>query len=253
MGKTHFVIPDLHVRPGDNNRRADWIGRAILDIKPDVVVCLGDAADMESLCSYDRGTKSFQGRSYRADIDAHNAFQDRLWSVVRTAKKKLPLRVILHGNHEHRIGRAIETQPELEGAIGYGDLQLDRWYDIVVPYQGATPGTIDVDGVTYAHYLVSGVSGRPVSGEHLAYSLLAKHHASCVVGHNHTLDYCIRTTVSGRRIQAVCAGVCQEHYSSFAGEAQKLWWNGVVVLENVSDGVFDLRTISLDQLKEKYS
>lgn len=253
MSKNHLIIPDPHAKPGTSNRRAEWIGKAILDLKPDTVVCLGDAADMESLCSYDRGTKAFQGKSYKADISSHADFQERLWSTVKSAKKRLPLRVILEGNHEHRITRAINVQPELEGTISYEDLELDAWYDRVVPYSGATPGTIELDGITYAHYLVSGVSGRPVSGEHLAYSLLSKHHASCVVGHNHTLDYCIRTTVGGRRIQALCAGVCQEHFADFAGEANKLWWKGICLLSGVDNGVYDLRTISIDQLKKEYA
>ncbi len=253
MSKIHFVIPDLHTKPGSSNRRATWIARAILDIKPDTVICLGDAADMESLCSYDRGTKAFQGRSYKADVDAHNEFQDQLWSTVKSSKKRLPLRVTLEGNHEYRIKRAVNLQPELDGAISFEDLQLDRFYDVVVPYEGSTPGVVELDGISYAHYLVSGVAGRAVSGEHLAYSLLAKHHASCVVGHNHTLDYCIRTTVSGRRIQAVCAGACLEHTAEFAGEAQKLWWNGVCVLRNVDKGTFDLQTISLEGLKKEYA
>jgi hypothetical protein len=216
-------------------------------------VSLGDVCDFPSLCSYDKGRKSFQGRTYKADIDAHADFQDRLWSTVKNTKKRLPHRVTLIGNHEQRITRAIEVQPELEGTISYEDLELDHFYDDVVPYEGSTPGTINIDGVTYAHYLVSGVSGRAISGEHLAYSLLAKQHASVVVGHNHTFDYCIRTVVDGRRIQAVCAGVFQEHVAAFAGEAQKLWWPGIVVLDNVEDGTFDLRQISMAQLKKEYS
>lgn len=229
------------------------MGKLIADVKPDIVINLGDTADMPSLCSYDRGKKSFQGRTYSADIAAHNDFQERLWAPVKATKKRLPLRVTLIGNHEQRIERAIELQPELDGVISYDDLELDRFYDHVVPYSGSTPGTIELDGICYAHYLVSGVSGRPISGEHLAYSLLAKQHASCVVGHNHTLDYCIRTRVDGRRIQALCAGVYQEHGSNYAGEAQKLWWPGVCILNNVEDGCYDLQTISLQALKEEYN
>lgn len=247
-----LVIPDPHSKPGTSNRRAEWVGSLIRDIKPTVVVCLGDAADMESLCSYDKGTRAFQGRSYQADIEAHADFQDRLWSTVKSGKKKLPRRVILEGNHERRIERAINIQPELEGTISFEDLALHTWYDDVVRYEGSTPGTVDIHGITFAHYLVSGISGRPLSGEHHAHSILSKHHSSCVVGHSHLLDYCIRTTVSGRRIQALCAGVFQEHTSSFAGESQKLWWKGVCLLDNVEDGSFDLQTISLEQLKKRY-
>jgi hypothetical protein len=249
---SHLVIPDPHAIPGTSNRRAEWIGKLIRDTKPDTVVCLGDLYDLPSLCSYDKGTKSFQGRTYRADIEAGLDFQDRLWSTVRAAKKRMPFRITLIGNHEHRITRAINIQPELEGTISYEDLELDTFYDCVVPYAGSTPGMVIRDGICYAHYLVSGVSGRPISGEHLAYSLLAKQHASCVVGHNHTLDYCVRTCVDGRRIQALCAGVYQEHFADFAGEAQKLWWKGVCLLENVDNGIFDLRTISLEALRKEY-
>lgn len=252
MSRTHLVIPDPHATPGVSNVRAEWAGRLINEVRPDVVVVLGDTADMSSLCSYDRGKRSFHGRTYANDIVAHGDFQDRLWSVVRAAKRKLPLRVTLIGNHEQRIERAIDVQPELEGVISYDDLELERWYDVVVPYSGSTPGVIDIDGITYAHYLVSGVSGRAISGEHLAYSLLAKHYTSCTVGHNHTLDCCVRTNAAGKKMVGMCAGVFQEHDSSYAGEANKLWWRGVVIKRNVQDGCYDPEFVSLDRLKKEY-
>jgi hypothetical protein len=107
--RTHVILPDPHAKPGVSNRRAEWAGKFINDIRPDTVVSLGDVCDFESLCSYDKGRKSFQGRTYKADIDAHSDFQDRLWSVVRKAKKRLPRRITLIGNHEQRITRAMMT------------------------------------------------------------------------------------------------------------------------------------------------
>jgi hypothetical protein len=248
----HLVIPDPHACPGKSNRRAEWIGRLILDIKPDTVVVLGDSADMPSLCSYDRGKKSFIGRTYKKDIDAHGDFQERLWDTCRKGKKRLPRRVTLIGNHEQRIERAIEVQPELEGIIGYNDLQLAHFYDDVVHYEGATPGSIEIDGVTYAHYLVSGISGRPLSGEHHAHAILSKKHSSCVVGHSHLLDYCVRTRQDGRKIMGLVAGCYQEHESSYAGSANKLWWRGVCVLDDVEKGTYNLKTISLEKLRKTY-
>jgi hypothetical protein len=161
--------------------------------------------------------------------------------------------VTLIGNHEQRIGRAIEIQPELEGTISYDDLELDLWYDDIVHYNGGTPGTIEVDGVTYAHYLVSGVSGRPISSENMAAAILHKSHSSCTVGHIHTFDYSVKTRRDGAKIAACSAGVFQEHASSFAGEANKLWWRGIVVKRNVSKGFYDIQTISLDSLKKEYA
>lgn len=252
MSKTIIVIPDSHAKPGVSNRRAEWVGKLVLDIKPDIVVDMGDTADMESLCSYDRGHKSFQGRTYAKDIEAHNDFQDRLWSTVRKAKRKQPRRVRLIGNHDYRIERAIELSPELEGAISLEDLQLNHYYQDVVHYEGSTPGTISLEGITFAHYLTSGVAGRPISGEHLAHSLLTKKFTSCTVGHNHTFDYCVRTSANRKKIMGLCAGVYQEHFSSFAGEANHLWHRGVAIKRNVVDGMYDLEWVSIERLKKAY-
>ena len=65
-GKTHLVIPDSHAHPDYSNERYDWLAELILDIKPDVVIDIGDWFDMPSLCSYDRGTKGFEGRRFQS-------------------------------------------------------------------------------------------------------------------------------------------------------------------------------------------
>lgn len=251
-GTVHVVLPDPHSHPQHDNRRADYAGCFIRDTKPDTVIVLGDTADMPSLCSYDRGTKAFQGRTYKADVEAHYDFQERLWAPSRQAKKRLPRRVTLIGNHEQRIDRAIQIQPELEGVISYNDLNLNRWYTDVVHYDGATPGSIEIDGVTYAHYLVSGISGRPIYGEHHGYSLLAKNHSSCTVGHSHTLDYCIRTRADGSKIMGLSAGVFVDYRPSFAGSATNLWNSCVIKKTFIKPGVYDIEIVSLEKLRKEY-
>lgn len=248
----HLVIPDPHAHPKYHNRRAEWLGRLIVDTKPDVVVHIGDGADMPSLSDYDRGKRSFQGRTYRADVDADLDFNDRLWSIVKKAKKRLPKRYRLEGNHEHRIVRAIESQPELDGAIGLQDLEIERYYDVWVPYVGTTPGTVEIDGIHYAHFHISGVMGRAISGEHPAYSLGQKNGLSSTAGHLHLLDYCIRTNVNGTKRHCLVAGVFQDYQSDWAGNSQKLWWSGVVLKHNVYKGAYDPEFISIERLKAEY-
>jgi hypothetical protein len=183
MTKTHLIIPDPHAHWRHDNSRAELLANLIIDVRPDVVINMGDQWDMPSLSSYDKGLRSFQGRTYQADIAAGLDFSDRLWTPVKARKKKLPRRVFLIGNHEQRIDRALELSPELQGTVAYSDLELEKDYDEVVPYTGKnTPGIIEIDGITYAHYLVSGVLGRPISGEHPAYTLLSKQFTSCTVG-----------------------------------------------------------------------
>lgn len=249
----HLIIPDSHSHYQHDNTRADYLGKLILDVKPDVVIHLGDSADLPSLSSYDKGKRSFQGRTYRADITTHIDFQERLWGPIRIAKKKLPRRVFLEGNHEHRIEKALDLSPELAGTISFGDLDLSRWYSDIVRYEGSTPGIINIDGVNYAHFFISGVMGRPIGGEHPATSLLAKQYESCTAGHLHLADWSVRSRPDGHKIMGCLAGSYLDYETDWAGKVNHLWWNGVVIKRNVSEGTYDPEFVSLGQLKGVYS
>lgn len=250
--KCHLIIPDSHAHPNHSNQRADYLAGIIGDIRPDVVVHIGDSADMPSLSSYDKGKRSFHGRTYRKDIDAHLDFQDRVWGPLRKRKKRLPRTVFCIGNHEQRIEKALDLSPELQGTVGTRDLELQRWYDDVVPYDGQNPGVIEVDGISYAHYFPSGVMGRPVGGEHPATSLIDKTLTSAVAGHLHLADWSVRTNVHGRKVHGLFAGCYVDYPSDWAGITQRLWWSGVVVLRGVDSGVYDPQFISIQSLKKEY-
>lgn len=248
----HLVIGDQHAHPDFDNKRADWLGRFILDIKPDVIVNIGDAADMQSLCSYDKGKRSYVGKSYEKDLGAHLDFQERVFAPLRRAKKKLPRTILIEGNHEHRIERALDLDPYLIGTIGFKDYKFDDYYDEVIRYNGGTPGTIVVDGILYSHYISSGVLGKPVSGEHPAYTTLSKKFQSCTQGHSHIFDYCIRTKADGKKIHSLVLPVYQDYCNDWAGETCALWDQGVTVKRNVAEGQYDLQFISLQALKREY-
>lgn len=248
----HLVIPDQHAHPDHHNKRADWLGEFIADIKPDVVINIGDAADLSSLSGYDKGKRSFHGRTYKKDIDSHLDFQERLWNRVRRRKKSMPRAVVLEGNHEHRIERALDMSPELVGTVSFEDLDFRRHYDDIVRYNGGTPGTIKIDGIRYAHYFISGVMGRSIGGEHPAYSILTKQFSSGTCGHSHLFDLCIRTDGDGRKVMASHCGVFQDYDADWAGECNKLWTRGVLVKRNVHDGCYDPEWVSIDQLRKAY-
>lgn len=253
MSNTYLIVPDQHAVSYFNNDRADWLSKLIIDLKPDVLVNMGDAVDMESLSSYDKGKRSFYGKSYKKDIDAHLDFQERMWEPVKRTKKKLPYSIVLEGNHEYRIERALDLSPELEGTIGFKDLAFDDYYDEVIRYNGDTPGIIERDGILFAHYFVTGISGRPVGGERPAHMLIAKNGMSCVAAHSHTLDYATRRTVSGRELNGLVTGCYQNYTNPWAGNIGNLWKAGVSVLRNVDAGQYDFQWISLESLRKEYS
>ena len=179
----HLVIPDCQVKHGEKFEYLTRIGHYMVEKKPEVVVHLGDFADMESLSSYDKGKKSFEGRRYIKDIQAATEAMQALLTPLfeynekqKRSKGKLykPRLVLTLGNHEHRISRAINDDPKLEGLIKYEDLPYGDWevHDFLSP--------VFIEGVAYCHYFPTGVMGRPAT---TASALVSKMHMSCIQGH----------------------------------------------------------------------
>lgn len=249
---THLIIPDQHAHPELDNDRATWLGYLIADIKPDIVINMGDAADMESLSSFDKGKRSFITRDYRKDINAHLDFQERMWEPVKRQKKKLPWRVFLEGNHERRIQLASDSLSLTPGAVTFEDLEIDNFYDQIVRYRGETPGIYAANGVLYSHYFVAGTSGRAISSENIASYTLSKMFCSTTQAHSHLFDFCIRTDGHGNKLMGTCAGCFIDKPLEWAGEINKLWDSGVVLKRNVHNGCYDLEWISIDSLKKEY-
>ncbi|SHH47913.1 hypothetical protein SAMN05444169_7655 [Bradyrhizobium erythrophlei] len=210
---------------------------------------------MASLSLYDKGKHSFHGRNYKADISAHCDFQDRTFAPIKKAKRKLPTSYFFVGNHEHRITRAIDVAPELDGAISMKDLQLKEYYDEVIDYTGSTPGVRQIDGISYAHYFVGGIAGRPLGGIHAGYAIATKKHSSATCGHSHLVDWSVHTNITGQQVAGMVVGCYQDYTNDWAGnELGKLWWRGVVVKRNVDgNGGYDPQFITLDALRKEYA
>lgn len=248
-GKTILVIPDSHATPGFNNRRFDWLGKLIVDIKPDVVVDIGDMFDMPSLSSYESGAKkAADGQRYAADIAVGLDAQDRLKHPLRVAKRKLPRFVRCLGNHEYRIIKALDVDPTLRGTIGLEDLESNYfgWEE-----HGFLE-RVTIEGIQFSHYFPNGIMGRPISGESAAKRLIHQNMVSCVQGHSHLFDYAVRSSVSGQRSIGVVVGCYVEETLPWASAMSYLWNSGIVILSNVSNGSGDLTHISISSLRETY-
>lgn len=256
-----LVIPDAHAHPDLDNDRFEWLGKFILDKKPDIVLCLGDFYDMPSLSSYDKGTKGFEGRRYKADLGSGIDAQQRLWSAVekynknRAKNKKAqytPERVMAVGNHEERVDRVVNISPELEGTIGEEDYQFAKYWDKIIPFK--TTGI--VEGFAVSHYFPAGLLGRPIGGENPADAHLKKLSMSCIAGHSHLLDIKSRTKADGTKMMGLIGG-CYVHQSmveNWNKNTYQLWWNGVTYLTEVEEGYAEgVEFITQDKLRRDYS
>lgn len=252
MMRTHLVIPDTQAKDGVPNDHLGWIGKYILDRRPDCIVHLGDHADMPALSSWDKNKRSFEGRRYKTDIEAANKAFDILCEPLetfnRTHKRNRyePELHLLYGNHEHRITRATEDDAALDGTIGLHDLNYEAhgWttHEFLKP--------LELDGVWYAHYWSNPMSGRPYSGA--AINRLKTIGHSFTMGHQQTLDYATRFLPNGQQQCGLIAGAAYLHdedYKSFQGNHH---WRGIIVKHEVENGRYDPMFVSLDYLCRKY-
>jgi len=250
-----MVIPDTQVKPGISLEHLEWTGKYMVDKKPDVVVHLGDFADMWSLSSYDVGKKSFEGRRYLSDIEAaHNGMRlllGPLWDYNNRAaknheKRYQPRRVMLGGNHEERIIKAVENDAKLDGVLSLNDLSYEEfgW-----EYHAFLRPVI-IEGVAFCHYFPSGVLGRPVT---TATALLNKMHMSCVAGHLPGLQFARSARADGCQLTGIIAGSFYQHEEEYmAPIVNRQHWHGILMLHDVHDGDFDIMPVSINYLRRKY-
>lgn len=248
---------DPHSSPDTDNRRFDWLGNVILEEEPELVVCIGDFADLNSLSSYDKGRKSAELRRYRSDVDAcHDALEkinkplDDFNSKRKSNKKSaraVPRKVMILGNHENRIDRAVEASPELDGTISINDLNYQRfgWE------QRAFKRPIEIEGVYFCHYYPSGVLGQSISGFNIASNIIQKNLVSSVCGHSHLYDHAIRSKPDGTKVIGLCAGWYGEQ-ATFQDATQDLWWSGLIILHDMTGGRFDVQQLSIEKVKQLY-
>lgn len=247
----HLVIPDPHSKPGVSNERFEWIGKLIADLKPDVVINLGDFADMESLCSYDKKKGIAENRKVKEDIESVIDAQEKMFNpeVCKLRDSGQTRFVLTLGNHENRIKRAVIDSPELEGFLSIDNLKYKEFGWEVYPYLDR----VIIDDIAYSHYFPSGVMNKAIGGENPASSVIKKQFMSCTMGHSHIRDFAEKTKADGNRIQGLVAGCFFDHEEDYAMVSNSLWWRGVIIKRYVRDGMYEPEFLPIERLKQLYS
>ena len=255
-GAMVLVVPDAHAGPGQDLRRFRWLGRAIEHYGriamakgvPFRVVWIGDTGDYHSLSHYDTGKISAEGARYVLDVNAHGG-------AMALTRCQVSMEVWaytdLHwteGNHEFRAVRHMQNHPSLDGVLD-GPWQVMQQYDIQC-HTFLKPVTLD--GVAYVHYMQNPGTGRAVGGINQARSMLLKGMRSIVVGHSHKLDSFIQNDFYGDPVKTLVVGCFFEHEEKYAGQGNKSWWRGLVLLENVKNGNFDETPIRMDTVRARF-
>jgi hypothetical protein len=257
MTKRHYVFPDLQARPGDVLDHIDWIAQDIVRRRPDVLVVIGDWWDLSSLSSHEApGSLSRENSRLEADIAAGMEAMERLMrpiqaEIARRKRRRIskwrPRLIFTTGNHEHRAKRVADADPRLIGIVGPHMCNVERFgferYEFLQP--------VVVDGVHYAHYWQSAHSHRPIGGT--ADNRLNKICVTHVCGHEQGFRYAARPLATGRTIHSLTAGSCYLGVEGYRGPQARNEWRGVVVLNDVREGDFDIMPLTLRWLCEEYT
>jgi len=248
------MIPDVQAKSNVDLSHLPRIGKYLVKKKPDVIVQIGDFADMESLSSYDVGKRQFEGRTYKKDIRAAHKAMRMLMHPIRMEQERLirnkekrwnPRFVLTLGNHENRINRAIDYDRKLEDLISVDDLHYKQFGWEVYDYLEV----VVIGGIAFSHFFVSGIMGRPIT---TANALLTKKHMSCVAGHQQGRQIAYAHRADGREMTGLIAGSCYLHDEEYLGVQGNQHFRGFYMLHEVTDGSFDEMAVSLNYLERRF-
>lgn len=146
-----------------------------------------------------------------------------------------------------RINKAINNDRKLEGLISVADLPYESYGWEVIPFLEV----INIDGILYSHYFVTGVMGRPVASARM---LVTKKHMSCTMGHiqNTEIDLSQRRG-DGKPIIGLFAGIYYQHDEAYLNAQSNKQHRQIWMKYEVEDGFYYPHAISLEYLMKKYN
>jgi hypothetical protein len=248
--KRHLFIPDTQIRPGVPTDHLEWIGQAIVDYRPDVVVHAGDHWDFPSLNSHNEpGSSSLENQRFQNDVDAGNAAFAKLCApleaeLARKGNRWNPALHFLEGNHEERAERVAQADPKWLGHVGSNHCQVRgfKWHPFLE--------RVWIDGICYSHFFQNSHSKHAIGGS--VDNRLNKIGASFVQGHEQGFRYSTRITGSGQTWHGIVAGSCYLHVENYRGRQGQRHWRGIIILNEARDGEFDIMPLSLGYLCRKF-
>jgi len=244
-GLTVAVVPDCQVRRDVGMEHLTAAGRYIAEKRPDVIVQIGDFADMPSLSTHDApGSRDAEMKRYQHDIDASHYAMDLLMDPIYAVAGYDPTLILTLGNHEDRITRATNANPR-GPQPSLDDLAYQDWGWHVVPFLQP----IVIGGVAFCHYFPSGVMGRPITSPSI---LLKKLHMSAFAGHQQGRDIAYARRADGGDLTAIISGSFYQHDESYLNPFTNKHWRGMYFLHEVKDGSFDEMALSLNYLLRKW-
>lgn len=245
---SHLIIPDTQLKYGASMAPLKWIAEYAVEKRPTRIIHLGDNWDMPSLGFWDRGKLRGEGARVLEDILAGNLGIETFEETIRRlAPGYNPDMHFMIGNHENRINRYIQDNPNMLGKVGIQDLALSNWnvHEFLRP--------VTLEGVQYAHYFCRNAKGKVVqskNGMPSAQAQVIREGMSTVAGHKQGIEIHPQT-YQDKTQWGIIAGSCYLHDEEYLSPQYENYWRGILMFNGVKDGEMSIRPIDLDWLCQK--
>lgn len=111
-----LIVPDMQV-PYHDKRSLAALEKYMAEERWDGVLYLGDFIDLDCISSHNKERlREVEGKRIFKDYEIANEILDRHQRIVRSKNKDAQF-VLLEGNHEYRMERYIDANPQMEGMI----------------------------------------------------------------------------------------------------------------------------------------
>jgi hypothetical protein len=251
IGKRMFVIPDTQVKAGNSIEHIVAAANYCAEKKPDIILCLGDWWDMESLSVYS-SKKESEGLRVLDDINAGKEAMDAFMGIVKKAyRKNMPRLVFTSGNHSAtvRINRFLEDNPHLEGMLVDDTVEfLEDYGWEVYPFLEV----VNIEGIRVSHYIVNphSLRGNPLAGA--IDTMLKNAGFSFIMGHQQTLKLGKHYLSDGSCRLGIVAGAFYQHDEKYMSPQGNKHWRGCLMLNELRDGAADICELSIEYLMKNY-
>lgn len=247
----HVVgIGDLHMRVGMDIDHMRWMGRYVAEHKPDNVVQIGDAFDMES-CEFHSppGSASHAQRpAFIEEIEMGEEAFDAYHSEIGVGE--IPHDVV-YGNHDYRVWRMEELAPNLAGTL---TLRLEQFFARyrwkTTPYRH----WLFMEGVGFSH-VPHNIMGKPIGGRYPENTIGNQSTHSIVSGHSHRFNHVTIPKIGiNNSITVTNMGTAMPHgfIPPYADGATSGWTYGIVDMKLRGGKVEDCALVSMLELERKY-
>lgn len=248
--KTRVIaIGDAHDSARIPKDRFRWIGRYIADIKPDMVIQIGDFCTMDSLCSYEKND-TIKGKAKPSFKEDMASFREALATLADAIGSHIPDCHVTLGNHEDRVFSFMNRTPEVAAMLDenlFTILGEAGWN--YSPY-----GVLHfVGGVAFTHCPLN-TMGKPYGGMYAENQISRDSLHDMVWGHTHKRVDRTYPKLNGQRMHVLNLGCAlpEGHVEEYAQHALTGWSWGIYDLTILGGHIHETQWIPMPVLQERY-